>query len=278
MKNRKQLQSSIQNLTKIREIIEISKFDTMQKLQRAIKTSDTFIEFAFYAKNLINFVSEKYKISGQAFKDKENRTLWVYATSEKEIMSSIDIKFQKMIDEGFNKSKDYIIALGEEAVNHSEKMGLRSVYKNRTLDDVEDKVASIINSMYLLKHVSFVKFIVNSPKVIDSPITILPISKLNIQSKDSLLDFNKKYSIYPSITESLKSLTQTYIYQMSSGLLKEAKYYHLKEKLVKNEESLKSIDDKVDRLKKDIIKINRKEETEEMILVSQIAKRGGKNE
>lgn len=278
MKNKKQLQNSVQNLGKIREIIEISKFDTLQKLQHATRISSTFIEFAFYAKNLIHFVSKKYKISGQHIKDKTKRTLWIYATSEKEILSSIDTKFRKILEDGYDHAKDCIIALGDEAVKLATEKGFDIIYKNTSLEGVEDKVASAINSLFLLRQVSQVKFIVNSPKVTDEAITILPIEKLNIKSKDSLLDFNNKYSIYPSITESLKSLTQTYIFQMSYGLIKEAKYYHLKEKLIKNEESLKAIDDKIDKIKKGVIKIARKQETEEMILVSQIAKKGGRDE
>ena len=272
------VEKKIKNLTKINEIIQISKFDTLQKLQKAMEISDTFIQMGLLAKELITFAEKHYKIKAHKIKAKKS-TLWVLITSESEMMATSTIKYQEMVEKGFNKEFDMLIALGEDAKNFSERTKFRTIFMNEKVDDnIEHKTSALITSLLFTGKVSDVKFVLNSPKVGAKPITIFPIDQLNIDMDIEDIKIDKKYKFFPSITTALNSLTNIYISRMTHGLIEEAKTFHLKEKLIKHEGAIKNVDERIAKERMNMSKITRKNETEELILVTQIAKRGGGNE
>lgn len=276
--NKAKVKKNISNLKKIKEIIEISKFDTLQKLQNATKISDTYLEMALSAKDLIDFANEKYNIKEKKIKSKTGKSLWVYVTPDEELMSISNSKFERMIKEGFDAERDSIIALGDKAVKFAHKHMINIEYEAVTSSGLEDLVATSIASSIASGEVAKVNFVINSPKLIDSPITVYPMSELNVSHKYDGIHVDKKYSFYPSITQSLESLSRIYIFRITNALIKETQYFHLKEKLIRHEGSIKNVDDKIEEKTREMNKINRKNETEELILVSQIAKRGGSDE
>ena len=276
--NKAKVKKNIANLKKIKEIIEISKFDTLQKLQKASKISDTYLEMAISAKGLIDFANSTYKIKNKDFKAKTNATLWVYVTPDTELMSVSNAKFERIIKNEIDIENDLIIALGDKATKFASENNLNISFADKTSHGHEDTIATSIGTSIIMGLISTVKFVINSPKVIDKSITIYPLSELNIKVKDQEINVDKNYKFFPSIAHSLKSLTQIYIYRMVYALIKESQYFHLKEKLIRHEGSIKSVDSKIEEKIRDMNKLNRKVETEELILVSQIAKRGGEDE
>ena len=269
------VQKKISNLKKIKEIIQISKFDTLQKLQKSIEISDTFLEMGMMAKELITFAEKQYKIKAHKIKGKQ-ATLWILITPESELLSTSSAKFKNIIREEFNRDADMLVSLGQEAFDFSElEKDIRTIYKNDKVDSsVEGKVSSLISSLLITGKVSNVKFVLNSPKVGGHPINIFPINELNIDVKTDSIKVDSHYKFFPSLTQALNSLTNIYISRMTYGLIEEAKSFHLKEKLIKHEGAIKNVEERVKKMSMDLRKIARKDETEELILVTQIAKRG----
>ncbi|NQZ65688.1 MAG: hypothetical protein HRT99_00535 [Mycoplasmatales bacterium] len=69
----------------------------------------------------------------------------------------------------------------------------------------------------------------------------------------------------------------SYIHRITYGLIKESQYNYLKEKLIRHEESIKSVDKKISIRTREMNKLIRKNETEELIFVSQTLKKGVDN-
>lgn len=272
------IDKKLANLIKIKEIIRVSKFDTLQKLEKAMKISDTFIQMGLMAKNLIKFAEEHYKIKAHQIKD-NHKTVWVLITSESEMLSTSTAKFQNMVEEGFDPNLDMLIALGDEAQGFAERTNFRTIFKSPEVNPViENKVSSLISSLISAKRATHVKFVLNSPKVGNHPISVFPIEDLNIDTKFEDIAIDKKYKFFPSITVALNSLTSIYISRITQGLIEEAKTFHLKEKLIKHEGALTNVDERIKKVRMQRQKLVRKHETEELILVTQVAKRGGDNE
>lgn len=276
--NKAKVKKNIVNLKKIKEIIQISKFDTLQKLNKETKVSDTYLEMALSAKALIDFAYSTYKIKEKRVKNKINKTLWVYVTPDLELMSISNAKFEKIIKNNFDKENDIIISLGDKAEKFVKRENLNPEFSSQTTKGHENALAVSIWTFIIKGIVSSVKFVINTPKIKEEAITIFPMHNLNLDTKKLNLRINKHYKFYPSINTSLISITQIYIFRIVHALIKESQYLHLKEKLIRHEASIKSVDAKMELKIRDMNKLNRKQETEELILVSQIAKRGVENE
>ena len=277
--NKSKVIKGIKNLEKIREIIEISKFDTLNKLKQATAISNSFFEFAMISKELIDFANKKYKL-GKEFRPKKNaKTLWVYMTSPSELMSVNQSKYSKMLKEHFNPETDILIALGAKAIKDSSKYGFKTIFEDSKINKHTDNhVPALLSQLVFSGEVASIRFIINCPKVSDEPVDIYPISSLNLKYEVKTPNITRKYKFYPSIQEAIKNLANIYISKISTALIMESKHFQLKEKLIRHEASIKSVDKKIKLKTSDMNKLNRKMETEELILVSQIAKRGIKDE
>ena len=272
--NVSKVKKSIKNLRKIREIIEISKFDTLNKLQKAKKINDTYFEMAYISKGLIEYSDKKYHVKSKLTKKvKKEKVLWIFGTISSSLMATSYATQEKMIKQGFNREIDELVVIGDPAIKFAAKNKITTIYSGKNIDEEIEKVPLIISSMYILGNVERIKFVSNSSLNGSKPINVLPIKELNVRySSDTKID--KNYKFLPSIATTIESLGKIYIQRLLTGLLRETKYFYLKEKLIRHETSIKAVDKKVEDKISDMNKLNRKIETEELILVTQIAKRG----
>ena len=273
--NKAKVVKSIKNLEKIREIIEISKFDTLNKLKQATELSNSYFEMGMIAKEIIEFANKKYKLSKEVKATKKSKTLWIYMTSPSELMSINQNKYSNMLKNNFNPETDLLIAIGGKAVKDSIKFGYETFFENVNLNHKTDiEISALLSEMVLSGLVSSIRFIINSPKAKEKPVDIYPISSLNFKYEVKSFGIDPKYKFYPSIKDVTKSLANIYISRISTALILESKQFQLKEKLIRHEQSIKSVDENIKSKISDMRKLNRKIETEELILVDQIAKRG----
>ncbi len=268
-------QRKINNLKKIYDIVEISKFSTINELNKAIQISETAFEMAFVAKSIFELAKNKYKIKNKFITNqKDLPNVWVFATLPSTLLSTSYERYMKVIEKGFRKDKDIMIAIGSIAVEFAKEKKYQIILESDTMHNHSHVVSATISNLFINNQVNQVKFVLNSSKIEDKEITILPLDKLSIKrTKQQKLDVRTKF--YPSMVHSLETTMTIYINRISAALLKEGEYFYLKEKLLRHETSLKSIDDRVAEKTKEVNKIRRKIETEEMILITQNAKRNG---
>ena len=274
--NVSKIKKNITNLKKIKEIIEISKFDTLQKIQNAKKVTETYFEIALLSKEILEYSKKKYFMRSKltSKKIKTQGVTWIFATITSKLMaSSYDVQ-EKMLLKLFDKEQDQLIVVGQPAIDFAARHEIDVAH---ALVDIEVAIAelpSIISSIQFLEKTSEVKFISNSVYNKQKPITILPMFKLelNYEHKPQVV---KTYRFYPSIGETIESLGKIYVERLIKGLLREAKFLYLKEKLIRHESSIKTVDKKIDEKAAEMNKEMRKTETEELIHITQIAKTTG---
>lgn len=272
------IQKNIKNLKKIRDILEISKFDTLHKLKEATKISDTYLKMALSARDLILFVEKEFSLKVNKHKSPKNSALWIYITPESELLSVSNAKSERIILRDYDPKKDKMVALGEKAVKFANSHNFELEFFDKHPANHEDSLANTIAAEIVTGNVNEVKFMFNSPKVDDHPIIIHPISEFSVKMDYKKLKLSKDYSFYPSINGSIDSLTEIFIYRVVYAFIRETQFVYLKEKLLRHESSIKNVDERISIQMKLIRKILRKEETEEMIHVAQISKRGDKYE
>lgn len=102
----------------------------------------------------------------------------------------------------------------------------------------------------------------------DSTITILPVAKLTIKAESKITHLNpKKY--FPSLANTMENLTKIFINETTSAIYHEARYFQLKEKLVRHEDSIQAVEDRMVERRMEYVKASRKQRTEELIMISQ---------
>ena len=268
--------SRIKNFMKIKDIIEISKLDTINKLQNAQKIAKTHFEMSMVAKQMLDFAYKKYWIRRPLFKNKKSKGItWIFGTLSSSLLDTPYTEQEEIILKNFNKDLDYIIAIGTPAIEFAKKNNFDILYEEKNIEIAIKEAPSIIASLFIGGQSQKINFVSNSQYISDKPLTILPIHELDIDFKHKH-HFSKKYKFYPSLDIALENVFKTYIQRITEALLRETKYFYFKQKLIKHEESIKSVDEKIDHTKRKLSKVNRKIETEEIILVTQIAQGGNR--
>lgn len=271
-----ELKRDLEKLNKILEIMEVSKFNTIQKLKNAIKISDTLTEISLIARSIIMFSTNNYWIKNKISKTMKNdSTVFVFITLPKSLLSTSYDRYEKMILQNYKNGIDKFIAIGEPAIEFAKKNNITPIFSATNPDDAINSVSSVLTGLHLKEEINRIAFVSTSPKVSTEPAIAMPLSEVNFSTEkfDDFID--KNYKFYPSIIEDLEKLSSLYISRISKAFLQEAKIYFLKDKLVHHEESINSINDLIAKKNKLMKKEKRKMETEDLIFMNQIAKNGG---
>ena len=268
--------NQINNLNRLKEIVEISKFDTLQKLERANKISKRFLDVALVSKKILSFIKNKYKLSKNDRKNTKKRKIWVFITPEKELISANVFKFSKILSKEFDKENDYLICVGFAACEFAVKNSYETIYSSKKISNAGTGIGNLLTKMVLGDEISKITFLCDSLRSKKGKIDIFPLEKLNINyyKKDELI-INKQI-FYPSINSCVNTLLNLYFSKIAKALIIEKSFYYLKEKLIKNENSIKNIDKLIEEKQREINKDIRKKTTEDLVFMSQIAKRGVK--
>lgn len=256
------------NLNKIMSIVQIAKFDTMQKLSKTSKNLQHHYEIAKISREVLTFVKGIY---GKLWdnKPKKFKKVWIFISVGSPLIKTSYEKHFKIFLENFDKQKDFIIPIGPPAQLFAKKNEYK-IYKE--YDDVEGKeeeLAYILLKGMQKNEIHEVQIVAKIKKVNDKPYKIFPLTENEKETKLKL----KKYSFSSSLKEITENIPIPYFKNILSGIIQENLFHFYTEKLIRHENSIKNIEEKIIELKSDLNKENRKKETEDMINVSQRAKR-----
>lgn len=263
----------VTNLNKIKGIVEIAKFDTLQKLAHARKVRGHHEKMSILSKEIITFAKNKYHLSAlinRKYHEKQVKgNLWVYVTMTSSLIKASYEHFDSMISKDFNPSEDQIIVIGAPAIKFADRKGYDVLFKKDEIDHSSSEVSTIVNDALTNRLFSNIYIVANTKSTKDKPFKLFPIETDKKQSKKKF----KNTKFYFSIIDSIINISASYVENSLHGIYQESYINFYQEKLVRHEGSLKNIDERIDKLKSQINKIHRKEETEEMIQVSQMTKR-----
>ena len=263
----------INNLNKIRGIVEIAKFDTLQKLSNAKKTKSHHDKLSTVSKNIISFARSKYHLSALINRKQHERDvtakLWVYVTMTSNLIKTSYEHFDSMISKEFNHAEDQILAIGSPAIKFAKNKKMNTLFESEDIDANSKEIAILLNDALTNKKYSKIYIVANTKSTRNEPFQLYPIKDMN---KDAKKEF-KNTKFYFSIIDSIINISASYVENTLSGIYQESYINFYQEKLIRHEGSIKNIDERVAKLKSEMNKIHRKEETEEMILVSQITRK-----
>lgn len=263
----------VNNLKKIKGIVEIAKFDTLQKLTKAKEIKDHHYKMAELSSEVINFARSKYRIASlinrKTHEKKVKGTLWVYVTMTSNLIKTSYEHFDHMIASGFNPEFDKLIVVGKPAIKFAKKRKYDVLLQEEDIEHSIKNVAAVLNESLTNKLFSKILVVANTRSIKNEPFKLYPLKEIDKEKKKAYT----KTKFYFSIVETIINISASYVENTLSGIYQEAYINFYKEKLVRHEGSLKNIDERVAKLKSEINKIHRKEETEEMIQVTQMTKR-----
>lgn len=273
-----QTKNSINKLKKIRNIVGVSKFLTLQEISKVSKISKASLEMSSIARDIFMSAHEKYHLNLGFIKGNPKKPkLFIYVTFTKTLLSSSYDRIEKELLKDFIVGKDKLITIGEIASQFAKKNNIKEEYHIEEYSDIAiHKISALVSHLYETNKISEVSYALQTSRNERGILTILPVSKLNIETRLPEEKVVSQYNFYPSVVDVIENIKRIYILQNTTAILAEAKYFHLKEKLLRHEESISSIDKKIAERSRDLVKAQRKTQTEELILIFQNVKRNTK--
>lgn len=276
-----QSKKSIAKLKKVRNIVGVSKFLTLQEISKATKISKNALEVSALARDIFVSAHKKYHLNLNYIKaSSKGVKLYIYITFPKSLLSSSYERIEKELLKEFKHGQDKLITVGPIAESFAKKHHIETEYHLDSFDAHSiQKVSALVSHLFDTKKVSQVNYVLQTQRNDRGILTILPVSLLNIESTPVEDKIVSKYKFYPSLVETMENIQKIYVLQNTTAIFHEAQYFYLKEKLLRHEESLTNIDEKIIERSREVIKLQRKIQTEELILISQNVKRnsnGGK--
>lgn len=268
-------------LENVYKVTDFSRLNTIAEIGKINQKFDSKLETVLNIKNIFTFLEKKYQVQSTFYigYKKKLPKLWIYISEFQEIGSNYYENIENILLNNFNKENDFFLAIGEKAINYANVIEAKSLISFETNNNIEEtsiKIYNVIFDLFMSAKVGEVIFLLNSNKIKNSQLTVLPIENMNLNINELnhihfIQDFNNK-NIYPNIFVAFDNLFKFYISSIIPSLLHESKFFKLQQQLIKEMKMLEEITAKIQQLKREFLKFKREQLTEEMILISQTNK------
>ncbi|MGZ9413783.1 MSC_0622 family F1-like ATPase gamma subunit [Mycoplasma sp. 5370] len=260
---------------------KISRLNTILKISNINKGFEEKVFSSINVKNILFSIENRYKLNSFFFKksnkEKNNSKLWIYVSEKIELNY---LNYNNINDEllkKFNFKKDFLITIGIEAINFANKNKIIPIFQTENTNEQQIyELEKIISEIYGNKIVSEVIFVLNSNRIKDNSITILPIDKFNFDLNNSTnfqqISFTNEHLIFPDIFNFIKNLFLIYLNSIVPALIYESSFFKLKQQLIHETRILKEIEKNIENIKIKTRELKRQNLTEEIVLLSQLPK------
>lgn len=272
------------------KIVESKKNITLIDILKLSKRISIYYERAIQSKDIVQTLLEDHNVdsplldfsalvSEKSFFNKfkkvaAKKTIWVYVTEEEKYSTNSYFKHEKSLQEFF-KEGDLMIAIGARAINFATQNGYPILFKSETndLDRLANTLPALIESYYQNYGFHNLRFVLNSSKVKNSYLDVLPMESLNFNLNVKNLDLEatidiKKMNIYPDIKEFIETEMIAYLTYIFYTLLNESALIYLKYKLVAQNQKINDLEKKFKQTKLYMLRGKRELEIEELSLLS----------
>lgn len=283
--NIKKIETKLNNINQIYKIVESNKNVTLINILKLSKLINNYFERSRYSKELINKIQKKYNVTHELLKSSslvkfsKNKnhfsTIWVYISEIEKFDTDSYKKHENSLLKNFNIASDVIIAVGKRAVDFAKLNNYKIIFE-REINEVE--ILSNILPQYIENYLEInglhnLKFIINSSKILDSYITVLPIDQNNFsfeQNKGIKHNLNhlSKVKIYPNTTSFIDNEIHNYLTYVTLSLLTESSLIYEKYNLVIQNKTLNDLEEKRRKTKIKLLNEKREIEVEQLSLLS----------
>ncbi|WP_436359159.1 MSC_0622 family F1-like ATPase gamma subunit [Mycoplasma sp. 480] len=260
---------------------KISRLNTILKISNINKGFEEKVFSSINVKNILFSIENRYKLNSFFFKnsnkEKNNSKLWIYVSEKIELNYLNYNNINDQLLKKFNFKKDFLITIGVEAINFANKNKIIPIFQTENTNEQQIyELGKIISEIYGNKIVSEVIFILNSNRIKDNSITILPIDKFNFDLNNSTnfqqISFTNEHLIFPDIFNFIKNLFLIYLNSIVPALIYESSFFKLKQQLIHETRILKEIEKNIENIKIKTKELKRQNLTEEIVLLSQLPK------
>ncbi|MDZ7293488.1 MSC_0622 family F1-like ATPase gamma subunit [Mycoplasmopsis pulmonis] len=286
----KKLSQRKSNLEKIRIRAINDKNIGLINIMKLSKSLNVYTNNCLINKALFNLLRDKYNVENDFINKKsknkitnflidkfaEKKELWIYLTEDEKDSTDGYIRYENMI---LNQSKDKnieFVPIGPRALEFCQKNKLKIV-EIFDLKKVKSNFAlylsRLIKALYFENDYEKVNFIINSNKNYNNFFTILPIddfdaSKLNSRNEIKFKFEPNKLKFYPDVNNFVESQINVYLENAIQSLIIESSFFSSKSFLVKINKIIKDVEEEILKLSRQIIKIQREKEIEEIVLLT----------
>ncbi|TPR54063.1 MSC_0622 family F1-like ATPase gamma subunit [Metamycoplasma neophronis] len=288
----KTIKEKNKSLDNILKIIESKKNITLINILKLTKRIAFYYERTERSRNIIKKLSERHQIDLPILNHEKTHwyekskwlrklsqkllpaSIWVYITEEEKYDTNSYLKHELNIEKNYRKN-DVFIAIGKRAINFCKNKNYNVIYSEQENDI--DKLTKVLPDFILnyLKAYGFfnVRFIINSSKLKQDYLEILPMKKLNFdlqghyETLENEIDLNK-LTIYPDIISFINSEINSYLTYMTLTLLSESSLIYQKYKLVDENQKINDLEKKQRQLHLKELRAKREIEVEQISLLS----------
>lgn len=281
--NVKSLVNKRESYTKIKKIVESGKNITLINILRLSKQNVFYFERSLQAKYYIESLAKRYEIKHSLILQKQLKILsklsrvksiWVYITEEEKFATNSYQRHERNMKKSIDFKRDFLVVIGKRANEFATKHKAHVIFSHDK-NDVEFLVKILPKFLQnYLKTNGFhnLNFVINSSKLKESYLSVLPLNKLNfkiernLQNKVESVD-TSKLKIYPEIKEFINSEFESYLTYVSLSLLSESALISEKYKLVALNKTLNDLDEKLRLLNIRIEREKRELEVEQISIL-----------
>lgn len=237
------------------------------------KFSFFYLHSLIQQKMYLSFVEKNKTKKISSKKEKRQKKMWIYISEEQNYATDIYSKYEKELLEKSKINEDFFVSVGSRAKNFFEEKKIVSIssYPSTETENLAKKIFFIVKNKILKKEVSEVNFFLNSNKIEEKYVTIFPVRKFKMNDRnfdDGKLINVEKFFIYPEIEKFITNNLENYLLNAIETLIIESSFFMAKNKLVKQNKTLKDLEEKIIKIKRNILKIKRDLKTEEIIMIS----------
>lgn len=287
--NLKTKKEKLENYLKLNDIVNLNWSISLIEINRLMnKTNKASLNVNLNSR-LINVLStlgieianlhivNKHWFSKKA-KKQSQKTLWIYPTSDEKYTTAFFTAVEEEILSSI-QPQDQIVCIGKKAIAFATKNNFNILVAYENELDINQIAMQL--SIVLGKHIKDfgydnIYFMVKNQHQKDLKTVIFPVDKNNIQLPDNDLiktdqikneKLFKKALFYPSVRVFSKNMLVNYFYTSINLLLLESLFIVYKNKLINENKTLKELEEKIKYNKREILKIKRELEIEEMNLI-----------
>lgn len=269
------------NFAKIYDLVSLNRNISLIKINLLLRTIRNVYEFFLIGQYfLVNFsyqrsLSTKLSLVTRKALIRQNVSLWIYPSSDEKYTQNFFEQIEAKILENY-KEKDFIITLGDRALNFANKNKMQILESFQNLDNTfknSTKIGEIINYGIKNRQFSTVKMAVYSNKITDFIATIFPLNhfEFKMETNQEVLEKIEKnlerVRFFPNFEEFYQSQILSYFVTSVQILLLESQFIVYKNKLIHENTLLKEIEEKMRHLRTSILKIERELEIEELNVI-----------
>ncbi|MBN3534776.1 MSC_0622 family F1-like ATPase gamma subunit [Mycoplasma procyoni] len=270
-------QNNIKNRNKVFESLlattNIAKIETISSILKINKSFENKLENSMKIKEILVFLENKHKLksifSESKNKQKNPKKLWVYITEKNEEKNSEYLAINQLLKDKI-KRDDLFISIGEYANDFAKQNNITPLISyDSSHTESTPEIENIITNLYFSFRVNEVVFVLNTNRIDDYQLTILPFTKMNFKTVSEYNQQNLQKKLFlPDIQTFFINSIKMYLNAIIPAILIESQFFQLKQKLIKENKIIDDLEAKIKEIKRIEKEIKRQKLTEEMVLLS----------